>query len=180
MVYLLVYHVVFILFVWAYWQTIFTKPMNPLKEVSVSDCVTQCGRLGWWSRVKGSEDVGYSFPVWWNAAFRLIILFQWKCLEQHSNGSVPDHSTSAQRGERMQTSQDRKDTFAFSFPLRPCTHACRQWSACKLCFMRYDGCTTWGFRDYNKSHIVCVCGAVCYHHIICFKYSIVDRLSGWK
>ncbi|CAB1325101.1 unnamed protein product [Coregonus sp. 'balchen'] len=31
-VYLLAYHVVFILFTWAYWQTIFTKPMNPLKE----------------------------------------------------------------------------------------------------------------------------------------------------
>ncbi|XP_068596272.1 palmitoyltransferase ZDHHC2 [Brachionichthys hirsutus] len=31
-VYLLVYHVVFIMFVWAYWQTIFTKPRNPLKE----------------------------------------------------------------------------------------------------------------------------------------------------
>lgn len=37
-VYLLVYHVIFIMFVWAYWQTIFTKPMNPLKEVSVPDC----------------------------------------------------------------------------------------------------------------------------------------------
>uniref|UniRef100_A0A8C1HH80 Palmitoyltransferase n=1 Tax=Cyprinus carpio carpio TaxID=630221 RepID=A0A8C1HH80_CYPCA len=31
-VYLLVYHVLFIMFVWTYWQTIFTKPMNPLKE----------------------------------------------------------------------------------------------------------------------------------------------------
>lgn len=38
MIYLLVYHVVFIMFVWAYWQTIFTRPMNPLKEVSVSVC----------------------------------------------------------------------------------------------------------------------------------------------
>ncbi|KAA8588538.1 hypothetical protein FQN60_009883, partial [Etheostoma spectabile] len=31
-IYLLVYHVIFIMFVWAYWQTIFTRPMNPLKE----------------------------------------------------------------------------------------------------------------------------------------------------
>eukprot|EP00064_Thunnus_orientalis_P015355 superscaffoldBa00002834_g15407 len=35
-VYLLVYHVIFIMFVWAYWQTIFTKPMNPLKEFHLS------------------------------------------------------------------------------------------------------------------------------------------------
>lgn len=32
-VYLMAYHVSFIMFVWSYWQTIFTKPMNPLKEV---------------------------------------------------------------------------------------------------------------------------------------------------
>ncbi|XP_034147847.1 palmitoyltransferase ZDHHC2 isoform X1 [Esox lucius] len=35
-VYLLAYHVIFILFTWAYWQTIFTKPMNPLKEFHLS------------------------------------------------------------------------------------------------------------------------------------------------
>ncbi|KAM3866643.1 palmitoyltransferase ZDHHC2 [Diretmus argenteus] len=35
-VYLLVYHVIFIMFVWAYWQTIFTQPMNPLKEFHLS------------------------------------------------------------------------------------------------------------------------------------------------
>uniref|UniRef100_A0AAQ4PLR2 Palmitoyltransferase n=1 Tax=Gasterosteus aculeatus aculeatus TaxID=481459 RepID=A0AAQ4PLR2_GASAC len=35
-IYLLVYHVVFIMFVWAYWQTIFTRPMNPLKEFHLS------------------------------------------------------------------------------------------------------------------------------------------------
>ncbi|XP_023251730.1 palmitoyltransferase ZDHHC2 isoform X1 [Seriola lalandi dorsalis] len=35
-VYLLVYHAIFIMFVWAYWQTIFTKPMNPLKEFHLS------------------------------------------------------------------------------------------------------------------------------------------------
>uniref|UniRef100_A0A672HQL9 Palmitoyltransferase n=1 Tax=Salarias fasciatus TaxID=181472 RepID=A0A672HQL9_SALFA len=35
-VYLLVYHVVFVLFVWAYWQTIFTRPLNPLKEFHLS------------------------------------------------------------------------------------------------------------------------------------------------
>uniref|UniRef100_A0A3Q4B5L1 Palmitoyltransferase n=1 Tax=Mola mola TaxID=94237 RepID=A0A3Q4B5L1_MOLML len=35
-VYLLVYHVIFIMFVWTYWQTIFTKPMNPLKEFQMS------------------------------------------------------------------------------------------------------------------------------------------------
>uniref|UniRef100_A0A8C7DDF9 Palmitoyltransferase n=1 Tax=Oncorhynchus kisutch TaxID=8019 RepID=A0A8C7DDF9_ONCKI len=35
-VYLLAYHVVFILFTWTYWQTIFTKPMNPLKEFHLS------------------------------------------------------------------------------------------------------------------------------------------------
>ncbi|TNN51859.1 Palmitoyltransferase ZDHHC2 [Liparis tanakae] len=33
-IYLLVYHVVFVMFVWAYWQTIFTRPASPLKEVS--------------------------------------------------------------------------------------------------------------------------------------------------
>ncbi|XP_015226516.1 PREDICTED: palmitoyltransferase ZDHHC2 isoform X3 [Cyprinodon variegatus] len=35
-VYLLAYHVIFFMFVWAYWQTIFTKPMNPLKEFELS------------------------------------------------------------------------------------------------------------------------------------------------
>uniref|UniRef100_A0A3B4CTN1 Palmitoyltransferase n=1 Tax=Pygocentrus nattereri TaxID=42514 RepID=A0A3B4CTN1_PYGNA len=35
-VYLVAYHVFFIMFVWAYWQTIFTKPMNPLKEFHLS------------------------------------------------------------------------------------------------------------------------------------------------
>ncbi|KAF3838018.1 hypothetical protein F7725_009786 [Dissostichus mawsoni] len=35
-IYLLVYHVIFIMFVWAYWQTIFTRPMNPLKEFHLS------------------------------------------------------------------------------------------------------------------------------------------------
>lgn len=33
--YLMAYHVSFIMFVWSYWQTIFTKPMNPLKEVCI-------------------------------------------------------------------------------------------------------------------------------------------------
>ncbi|XP_056456422.1 palmitoyltransferase ZDHHC2 isoform X2 [Gadus chalcogrammus] len=35
-IYLLAYHVTFIMFVWAYWQTIFTSPMNPLKEFHLS------------------------------------------------------------------------------------------------------------------------------------------------
>ncbi|XP_062855855.1 palmitoyltransferase ZDHHC2 [Trichomycterus rosablanca] len=35
-VYLLAYHVFFIMFVWSYWQTIFTKPMNPLREFHLS------------------------------------------------------------------------------------------------------------------------------------------------
>ncbi|XP_052005197.1 palmitoyltransferase ZDHHC2 isoform X2 [Xyrauchen texanus] len=35
-VYLLAYHVLFIMFVWSYWQTIFTKSMNPLKEFHLS------------------------------------------------------------------------------------------------------------------------------------------------
>ncbi|XP_067227625.1 palmitoyltransferase ZDHHC2 isoform X1 [Chanodichthys erythropterus] len=35
-VYLLIYHILFIMFVWSYWQTIFTKPMNPLKEFHLS------------------------------------------------------------------------------------------------------------------------------------------------
>ncbi|XP_077433449.1 palmitoyltransferase ZDHHC2 isoform X1 [Vanacampus margaritifer] len=35
-VYLMVYHVIFIMFIWAYWQTIFTKPMNPLREFCLS------------------------------------------------------------------------------------------------------------------------------------------------
>uniref|UniRef100_A0A3Q2YJX0 Palmitoyltransferase n=1 Tax=Hippocampus comes TaxID=109280 RepID=A0A3Q2YJX0_HIPCM len=36
LVYLMVYHVIFIMFIWAYWQTIFTKPMNPLREFCLS------------------------------------------------------------------------------------------------------------------------------------------------
>ncbi|TRY88700.1 hypothetical protein DNTS_006271 [Danionella cerebrum] len=35
-VYLLVYHVLFSMLVWSYWQTIFTAPMNPLKEFHLS------------------------------------------------------------------------------------------------------------------------------------------------
>ncbi|XP_024139215.1 palmitoyltransferase ZDHHC2 isoform X3 [Oryzias melastigma] len=35
-VYLLAYHAIFIMFVWAYWRTIFTTPMNPLKEFHLS------------------------------------------------------------------------------------------------------------------------------------------------
>ncbi|XP_029703282.1 palmitoyltransferase ZDHHC2 [Takifugu rubripes] len=35
-VYLLVYHLIFIMFIWTYWQTIFTKPMTPLKEFHLS------------------------------------------------------------------------------------------------------------------------------------------------
>lgn len=34
--YLLAYHFFFIMFVWAYWQTIFTGPMHPLKEFHLS------------------------------------------------------------------------------------------------------------------------------------------------
>uniref|UniRef100_A0A8C4RGI1 Palmitoyltransferase n=1 Tax=Erpetoichthys calabaricus TaxID=27687 RepID=A0A8C4RGI1_ERPCA len=33
---LLAYHVFFIMFAWAYWKTIFTKPMNPSKEFHLS------------------------------------------------------------------------------------------------------------------------------------------------
>ncbi|XP_048827139.1 palmitoyltransferase ZDHHC2 isoform X4 [Brienomyrus brachyistius] len=33
---LLTYHVLFIMFVWAYWQTIFTKPMTPVKEFQLT------------------------------------------------------------------------------------------------------------------------------------------------
>ncbi|KAJ8336003.1 hypothetical protein SKAU_G00393460 [Synaphobranchus kaupii] len=33
---LLVYHVIFILFTWAYWKTIFTDPLTPLKEFYLS------------------------------------------------------------------------------------------------------------------------------------------------
>lgn len=35
-IYLLTYHLVFLMFVWAYWQTVFTKPMHPLKEFHLS------------------------------------------------------------------------------------------------------------------------------------------------
>ncbi|KAL4641478.1 palmitoyltransferase ZDHHC2-like isoform X2 [Arapaima gigas] len=35
-VYLLAYHFFFFMFVWAYWQTVFTKPMSPLKEFHLS------------------------------------------------------------------------------------------------------------------------------------------------
>ncbi|XP_063045430.1 palmitoyltransferase ZDHHC2 isoform X2 [Engraulis encrasicolus] len=38
LVYLLAYHVFFFMFAWAYWQTIFTKPMHPLKEFHLSYC----------------------------------------------------------------------------------------------------------------------------------------------
>ncbi|XP_023670490.1 palmitoyltransferase ZDHHC2 isoform X5 [Paramormyrops kingsleyae] len=33
---LLTYHVLFMMFVWAYWQTIFTKPMTPVKEFQLT------------------------------------------------------------------------------------------------------------------------------------------------
>lgn len=32
-VYLIFFHISFILFVWSYWKTIFTQPANPSKEV---------------------------------------------------------------------------------------------------------------------------------------------------
>lgn len=32
-VYLIFFHLSFIMFVWSYWKTIFTKPANPSKEV---------------------------------------------------------------------------------------------------------------------------------------------------
>lgn len=32
-VYLLFFHLSFIMFVWSYWKTIFTKPASPSKEV---------------------------------------------------------------------------------------------------------------------------------------------------
>ncbi|TSP25393.1 Palmitoyltransferase ZDHHC2 [Bagarius yarrelli] len=35
-IYLMAYHVSFIMFVWSYWQTIFTKPVNPLKQFHLS------------------------------------------------------------------------------------------------------------------------------------------------
>ncbi|XP_018602205.2 palmitoyltransferase ZDHHC2 isoform X1 [Scleropages formosus] len=35
-VYLLAYHFFFFMFVWAYWQTVFTKPVTPLKEFHLS------------------------------------------------------------------------------------------------------------------------------------------------
>lgn len=36
-IYLVGYHLIFIMFIWTYWQTIFTKPKTPLKEVSMSN-----------------------------------------------------------------------------------------------------------------------------------------------
>lgn len=32
-VYLIIFHLSFVMFVWSYWKTIFTKPANPSKEV---------------------------------------------------------------------------------------------------------------------------------------------------
>lgn len=32
-VYLIFFHLSFVMFVWSYWKTIFTKPSNPSKEV---------------------------------------------------------------------------------------------------------------------------------------------------
>lgn len=34
-VYLIFFHLSFIMFVWSYWKTIFTKPSNPTKEVPI-------------------------------------------------------------------------------------------------------------------------------------------------
>lgn len=41
-VYLIFFHLSFVMFVWSYWKTIFTKPSNPTKEVN---CSTKPSRL---------------------------------------------------------------------------------------------------------------------------------------
>lgn len=75
--YLLVYHIIFIMFVWTYWQTIFTRPMNPLKEVSVPDCAAALlpagmMRHGWRRRCR------LGLTVWLNVAFGLVMTPVWK------------------------------------------------------------------------------------------------------
>lgn len=75
-VYLTLYHPILFLFVWSYWQTVFTDPLHPRQEYFLTVEEVHKVSLGWIPKFKTENHTAYirgKFVKIWE--FMLVIIF---------------------------------------------------------------------------------------------------------